>query len=267
MIKNNSLEKVALLYEWLKKSRDPNTGCAWSAEQNFKTIAPYTLQEIYELIEAIETDDVAAIQDELGDLLFHILFYAQIAEEKFGFDLNDIAEMAINKQQRRRHSEAKQEGTTLSASDVHALWQKNKMKEKETKSESILAGISSAMTALLRAKRLQEAAATVGFDWASPEPIFDKITEEITELKTAMADKSDLNTLTGEMGDILFCCVNLARVLGIDPEAALRQTNRKFTQRFHYIEKTCHKNNKTLSETSLVEMEVLWEEAKKSGTR
>ena len=251
--KETSLEELLRIMACL---RDPEKGCPWDKVQTAKSISGYTLEEAYEVYDAVEADDMDALRSELGDLLFHIVFYSQIAAEKGAFDFFDVARSACDKMI-RRHPHIF--GTEKKAPD----WEDVKTQERaEHHQTGILAGIAKALPATTRACKLQSRAARVGFDWDAPDLVLDKIDEESNELRTEMAQKEHVAEREEEMGDLLFACVNLARKLDIDPEKALKKTNAKFERRFSHIEEVLKKNNRTFDQTNLEEMEALWTEAK-----
>ncbi|MBI1733260.1 MAG: nucleoside triphosphate pyrophosphohydrolase [Gammaproteobacteria bacterium] len=252
------------LLEIMQQLRDPEGGCPWDREQTIPSILPHTLEEVYELADAIERGDDTGIRDELGDLLFHIVFYARIAEESGRFNLEDVAAGIVEKLE-RRHPHVFGQAHVENAAAQNVVWEKLKSAERlrANAGSGFLDGISSAMPALARACKLQKRAASVGFDWPGPAPVVAKIEEEVGELRQAMAAGAERAVLAGELGDLLFAVINCARHLGIDPEMALRSTNRKFEQRFAVIEGELRARGRTLEEASLEEMEALWQEAKK----
>jgi MazG family protein len=230
-----------------------------------RSILPYTLEEIYELADAIERDDTAGIRDELGDLLFHIVFYARMAEESGRFTLDDVAAAIVAKLE-RRHPHVFGDAHVESAAAQGVAWERLKRQERRSAGGGagrLLDGISTAMPAFVRAGKLQKRAAAVGFDWPGPAPVLEKIEEEVDELRTEVKAGAGQEALSGELGDLLFSAVNLARHLGIDPELALRAANRKFEQRFGRLEGELRARGRSLEEASLEEMEVLWQEAKR----
>ena len=246
----------------MARLRDRDNGCPWDLEQSFATIAPHTLEEAFEVVEAIETGDLAALKDELGDLLFQIVFYAQMAAEQEAFDFAAIAE-AISDKMERRHPHVFGSAEIEDAAAQTRAWEEHKAAERQARDAGgVLDGVSVALPALTRAVKLQKRAARVGFDWPDAHQVLDKLAEEIAELRAEMKDKPDHARLQDEMGDILFVCANLARKLEIDPETALRQGNRKFERRFRHIESALKQRGRTPSESSLDEMEELWREAK-----
>lgn len=245
--------------------RDPVNGCPWDREQTNATILPHTIEEMYELAEAIGSNDPHAIRDELGDLLFQIVFYARMASEAGQFDFADVA-TSINQKLLRRHPHVFANERIDTAAQVKVSWEKIKQQEREQAGRApagLLDTVSTALPALIVANKLQKKAATVGFDWGEPGPILDKIEEEIGELRDAMQQGADIEKLRDEMGDLLFACVNLARHLDVEPETALMSTNRKFRNRFAYIEAELAKQGRTTAEATLEQMEALWQEAKK----
>jgi ATP diphosphatase len=263
------------LLEIMARLRDPSSGCPWDVEQTFATIAPYTIEEAYEVVEAIERGDMADLADELGDLLLQVVFHARMAEELGAFDFGNVVE-AITAKMIRRHPHVFGDVDRSDATAVKARWSAIKAEEKRARAErqggaddvpaSVLDGVPPAMPALVRALKLQQKAASVGFDWGAAGPVIDKIEEEIGELRAEItARKRDAARVVDEVGDLLFAVANLARHLGVDPEDALRGTNAKFTHRFHHIERRLREHGSTPAESSLAEMEALWQEAKARG--
>jgi ATP diphosphatase len=252
----------------MKTLRDPETGCPWDLEQNFASILPYSIEEIYELAAAIDEYDPDAIRDELGDILFHIVFYARLAEESGQFDLAAVAR-GINEKLRRRHPHVFGESAAGTPAMQGDTWERIKREERQSgnsagsRSRGLLDGIGQAMPAVIRAVKLQQRAATAGFDWSEKAPVLAKLEEEIAELRQEIESGADREQVTDELGDVMFSCINLARHCQVDPENALRLANGKFEQRFRYIETQLNDRNQTLDETGLDEMEALWHEAKK----
>ena len=258
---------ISFLLAVMKRLRTPGTGCPWDLEQTPSTLVRHTLEEAYEVAEAVERNDMKSLRDELGDLLLQVVFYAQIAQEKGIFDFSDVVR-SISRKMIRRHPNIFGDEKTETAQDQTVLWEKIKESERRQKREgpkahSILDGVTSTLPALMRAKKLQDRAARVGFDWEKPFLVLEKVLEEIEELRVEMEMKASRDRLEDEMGDILFACANLARKLDIDPESALRRANTKFERRFHHIENMIGARNGSLHETSLEEMESLWEDAKR----
>ncbi len=246
------------LLQIMTQLRHPRTGCPWDRQQTAESICGYTVEEAYEVSEAAQSNDMPALCEELGDLLFHIVFYAEIAQEKGFFDFSDIVRSACDKMI-RRHPHIF--GNENKAPD----WENLKQKERLTHNQKgVLSGIAKTLPATTRAYKLQSRAARVGFDWDEADLVLDKIMEEGNELRVEIAQKSHIAEREEEMGDLLFACINLARKLQIDPEKALKKTNDKFERRFSYIEQKLTEQKKTFEQTNLDEMEKLWNEAKKT---
>lgn len=252
--------------------RTPDSGCPWDLEQNFATIAPYTIEESYEVADAITRNDMPDLCDELGDLLLQVVFHARMAEEQGAFSFGDVVEAITRKMIRRHPHVFGVKDGRLSASDVKVSWDRIKAEEKaeraarrpqqETTTPSLLSGVKPGQPALTRAMELQRKASSVGFDWNDPRAVLRKIREEADEIEAAL-DLNDADELTSETGDLLFALVNLARHVGADPDQALRVTNAKFERRFGYIERTLAAQGRTLESASLEEMDALWDEAKR----
>lgn len=256
--KENALTSLLQIMAHL---RDPEKGCPWDRVQTPQSISKYTLEEAYEVYDAVESGDMNALCEELGDLLFHIVFYSRMAQEKGIFDFFDVARSACNKMI-RRHPHIF--GNAEKAPD----WEDVKKQERaEHHQTGILSGIAKALPAATRAYKLQSRAARVGFDWDKPDLVLDKIIEESGELRTEMAQKEHVSEREDEMGDLLFACVNLARKLDIDPEKALKRTNAKFERRFSHIEEVLKSRHQSFDQTTLDEMETLWVEAKQMEKR
>jgi MazG family protein len=261
------MEGIYKLLQIMSSLRDPDGGCPWDREQDFKSIAGYTLQEVYEVIDAIERDDMGDLCDELGDILFHIVFYAQMANEEGYFDFTQVLDQ-LNQKLERRHPHVFGDARVKSTRDQSKLWENLKREERlENDSElnrnqSILDGIGPSLPAIMRAEKLQKRAAGVGFDWPDSAPVFAKIEEELDELRSAVKDDNSRSNITEELGDLLFSCVNLARHINVDSEMALRNSNRKFEARFHYIEQQIAARGKRIEDINLEELDSLWEQAK-----
>ncbi len=240
----------------MKQLRNPNGGCPWDLEQTHQSIAKYCLEEAYEVVDAIEQGDMASLREELGDLLLQVVFHSQMAEERGDFDLEAVAEAICDKMV-RRHPHVFGNVTAEDKQVVHANWEALKAEERASKQTdtSALADIPLAFPALLRAQKLQKRAAQVGFDWPDVQPVYDKVEEELQEVREATSDEHRAE----EIGDLLFVAVNLARHYKVDAEAALREANQKFEKRFRYIESN---SEKSLENSNLEEMEALWVEAK-----
>ena len=247
--------------------RDPNNGCPWDIKQTLKSIIPYTLEEAYEVADAIEKNDMSALKSELGDLLFQVVFYAQIAKEQGEFEFSDVVD-AVSEKLVRRHPHVFAGEQCGDDALLNEAWEKAKAaerdKESAIKKASVLDGVAMALPALKRAQKLQKRAARVGFDWPEIEPVFAKIEEEIQELREAMQQK-DKTLVHEEMGDVLFSCVNLSRHLGVDSEESLRSCNQKFERRFTHIEDVLENQQKTFESRSLDQLEKLWQDAKLAG--
>jgi nucleoside triphosphate diphosphatase len=237
--------------------RAPGSGCPWDLQQNFSTIAPYTIEEAYEVADAIEKNDMAALKDELGDLLFQPIYHAQMAAEAGAFNFDDVIEALVTKMI-RRHPHVFGDEAARKAGVAKGFWEVNKAKERGGEPKlGVLASVPKALPGLTRALKLQAKAAKVGFDWPSVENVYDKITEEIAELRAAPdANKAE------EFGDVIFALANMARHLGIDLEAALRGTNAKFERRFAFIEAELAKQGREPKDSNLNEMDAIWNEAK-----
>ena len=253
----------------MERLRDPDGGCPWDIEQTYETIAPYTIEEAYEVADAIDHHDMAALKDELGDLLLQVIYYTQMATEDKAFTFDDVVE-AINNKMVYRHPHVFGSTDVENTAQQSLAWEELKAKERAEKSGSagdsggILDGVAKGLPALLRAFKLQKRAARVGFDWSDAAGAHDKLKEELAELSEEIEKaEPDEMLLINEFGDVLFSAVNLARKLGIDPEAALRQGNVKFEKRFNYIENIFKEIGHSLDEVSLEEMEEFWQKAKK----
>ncbi|HEY6578541.1 MAG TPA: nucleoside triphosphate pyrophosphohydrolase, partial [Rhizomicrobium sp.] len=250
----------------MRRLRDPQSGCPWDVEQTFRTIAPYTIEEAYEVAGAIEDEDWPALKEELGDLLLQVVFHAQMASESGLFDFGDVVRGVADKMLRRHpHVFAGASGIETAAAQTLA-WEEQKSRERAAKRGGLLDGVTPALPALLRALKLQQRAASVGFDWDSAPKVVDKIAEEAEEIVQAQRDGAPPEKLEDEIGDLLFAVANLARHLGLDPEAALRSTNAKFVRRFGRIEAALAEQGRSPAQASLDEMEALWQAAK-SGER
>ncbi|WP_337270957.1 nucleoside triphosphate pyrophosphohydrolase [Oryzifoliimicrobium ureilyticus] len=266
---------IKRLIEIMAALRDPNTGCPWDIEQDFGTIAPYTLEEAYEVADAIERNDLDDLREELGDLLLQVVFHSRMAEELGEFSFGDVVEAITHKMIRRHpHVFARSDADTPEA--VKRQWDDIKQIEKRERAERrakrgitddfkqcYLGSVGRNFPALTEALKLQERAAKVGFDWQNAEPILDKIEEEIGELREALRSGNQAK-VQDELGDLIFAVVNIGRHVKTDPEQALRGTNAKFRRRFKYIEDTLQKNGEDLAEASLERMEEIWQASKKN---
>jgi nucleoside triphosphate diphosphatase len=264
---------ISRLIEIMAQLRTPVTGCPWDLEQNFATIAPYTIEEAYEVADAIARGDLDDLREELGDLLLQVVYHAQMAEEQNAFAFGDVVE-AITRKMIRRHPHvfADKDGN-IQPAGVKSAWERIKAEEKaeraarrpaeekQSEPKSLLSGVKAGQPALVRAMELQRKASTVGFDWNDPRAVLAKIREEADEIEAAL-DQGDAGKLSEETGDLLFALVNLARHVSADPETALRSTNAKFERRFAYIERELAAQGRMLEAATLEEMDALWNEAK-----
>jgi MazG family protein len=263
-------EKFERLVEIMATLRGPN-GCPWDKEQDFNSLKPMLVEEVYEVFEAIENNDFDGLAEELGDLLLHVVFHAHLGKEAGNFDINTVIDK-ISEKLVRRHPHVFGNETAETAEEVIKNWEAIKAKEKEQKlksrtpeQRSLLEGIPSKLPAIHEAHQISSRAARVGFDWPDIGGIFDKLQEEVRELKEVISSEPDgkrRERLEDEIGDILFVIVNISRYLKIDSESALRRANRKFKSRFQYMEGELAKQGKALDQTSLEEMEALWQKAK-----
>ena len=261
---------IGRLLEIMAALRTPGTGCPWDLEQDFSTIAPYTLEEAYEVADAIERGNTADLREELGDLLLQVVYHCQMAAEAGAFTFADVAD-GITAKMIRRHPHVFGDDAARSAGAAKGFWERIKAEEKAVKVKasagtaaeptSVLADVPLGLPGLTRAVKLQEKAARVGFDWPDISPVFDKIREEIAELEEVVANNDQVG-IQDEFGDLLFVMANLARHLGIDPETAMRGTNAKFTRRFHGIEAALAQDGRTPAQSNLAEMDALWNTVK-----
>ena len=267
--------KMDKLMETMALLRDPERGCPWDVEQTFESIAPHTIEEAYEVADAVESGDMMALKDELGDLLLQVVFHAQIAKEAGHFDFDGVVE-AIRDKLVRRHPHVYGDAVVAGAAAQTRAWEDYKAAERRdgvgkdddgNAGGGALAGVTSALPALSRALKLQKRAARVGFDWDQAAAVLAKVAEESAELEEVMATGADPVRLRDEIGDLLFTCVNLSRKLGIDPELALRQGNDKFECRFRRLEVRLAAAGKSPAEASARELEAFWEKAKEDERR
>ncbi len=258
-------DRIETLLAIMARLRDPNGGCPWDLEQNFATIAPYTLEEAYEVADAIERNDMAALKDELGDLLLQVVFHSQMATEARAFTFADVVASICDKMI-RRHPHVFADAKVADADAQTAAWEELKQRERAARgapAAGVLDDVPLALPALARALKLQKRAARVGFDWKDRAPIMAKLAEEIGELEEVIAAGAPAAKLADELGDILFVVANIARRLGVDPEDALRGTNAKFARRFAHIEATIAASGRKLGEVSLEDMDAAWNDAKR----
>ena len=251
------------LLEIMQRLRDPENGCPWDVKQDFASIAPYTIEESYEVADAIARNDMVDLKDELGDLLFQVVFHAQMASEQGTFNFDDVHQAVCDKML-RRHPHVFAELEIRDATHQTQVWEDYKAEERKHKGEhSLMDGIPAGMAELQRSVKLQKRAGKVGFDWASPAPVLDKLEEELVEMKEAM-DSGDRDAMEDELGDLLFAATNLARKLDIDPGTALRRGNAKFERRFRAVENAAGGQD-GLQAMDLEEMETLWQQIKKTA--
>jgi ATP diphosphatase len=250
------------LIEIMRRLRDPDGGCPWDVAQSFETIAPYTIEEAYEVAGAIEDKDWPGLKEELGDLLLQIVFHARMAEERKLFDFHDVVGAIVGKMV-ARHPHVFGDAKVADAAAQTIAWEEIKRRERAAKpAAGLLDDVTRALPALLRAEKLQKRMASVGFDWDCPERVLDKIAEEAGEIVQASRDGASQAEIEGEIGDLLFVVANLARHLKVDPEAALRTTNAKVVRRFKWIEAALEAQGRSTASATLEEMEALWQQAK-----
>jgi MazG family protein len=254
------------LLEIMRRLRAPATGCPWDRDQTMRTIVPHTLEEAYEVADCIERDDLQSLPAELGDLLFQVVFYCQIATEHGDFGFDEVV-AALSEKLVRRHPHVFAAAKAGTAAQLSERWEGFKAAERRTHEDgrygSELDGVPRALPALVRAQKMQKRASRVGFDWRVVEPVFAKVSEEFEELKQALSSGENGDRLEDEMGDLLFACVNLARHVGVDAEAALRRSVAKFERRFRYVERELSARDSSPMAADLAAMDRLWDEAKR----
>ena len=256
------MASIDKLLEVMEKLRDADSGCPWDRQQDFASIAPYTIEEAYEVADAIARDDMSGLRDELGDLLFQVVFHAQMAAEAGVFDFDDVA-TGISEKMLRRHPHVFGDEKQRAAGQIDGSWEQIKANERNRDNdESALAGVARALPALKRAQKLGKRAGTVGFDWPNRQGVREKIHEELDELEAAVGARSSAN-IEEEFGDLLFAIVNLARHLDVDPEKALTAANYKFERRFREMERSVKESGKPLKAYSLESLDKEWRAAKK----
>lgn len=255
MNRKKSLAAFEKLLDVMDKLR---AKCPWDKKQTIESLRYLTIEETYELSEAILENDMDEVKNELGDLMLHIVFYSKIASEKQSFDISDVLK-SITKKLIRRHPHIYSNVEANSAEDVTNNWEKIKLTEGK---KSVLSGVPASLPPLVKAYRIQEKARGVGFDWEEPHQVWDKVLEELNELKTEVENKESKKKIENEFGDLLFALVNYARFIEVNPEDALEKTNKKFISRFNYLEKTSKNEGRSLHKMSLVEMDKYWNEAK-----
>lgn len=259
---------IQQLLRMMARLRDPDRGCPWDLEQDFKSIVPHTLEEAYEVAQTIESGDLKALCDELGDLLFQVIFYAQLAQERGAFDFDDVV-AAISDKIVRRHPHVFGAAEMPDAATQRQAWEAIKAEERQAKQADramppgALDGVALALPALPRAVKLQRRAARVGFDWDAPQPVLEKIREELAELEAELTAGAGPDRLEDELGDILFACANLSRHLHVDAEAALRRTNAKVERRFRRLESILREAGIEAASADLETLEAAWQQAKR----
>lgn len=256
--RDKSLKEFTRLLDIIDELREK---CPWDMKQTNESLRKLTIEETYELAEAVSSGSDEGIRNELGDLLLHVVFYAKIGSEKGVFDIGDVLE-GINKKLIYRHPHVFGDVKVKGASEVEENWEKLKIKESNGY-KAVLSGVPASLPAIIKANRIQEKVRGVGFDWEKREQIWDKVTEELDELKEEI-ENHDTEAIESELGDVLFSIINASRLYGIDPEAALEKTNRKFIKRFNYLENETIRKGNSLHNMTLDEMNVIWEEAKKN---
>ena len=254
--REEKIEAIGRVIDTLDRLR---VECPWDRKQTNESLRPNTVEEVYELSDALLAEDTVNIKKELGDVLLHVLFYAKIGEEKGEFDIASVAD-ALNEKLIFRHPHIFGNISALDAHEVEQNWEQIKLKEKGG-NKTVLSGVPNALPPLIKAYRIQEKAANVGFDWDTPAQVWDKVKEEITEFETAVDSMSD-NEKESEMGDVLFSLVNAARLYKIHPDTALERTNKKFIERFNFIEKSVKMSGRNIKDLTLGELDRLWNEAK-----
>jgi MazG family protein len=255
----NEFDRLVNIVERL---RDPDEGCSWDIKQNHTSLIPNFIEELYECIEAIENKDFDHLSEELGDLLLHIVMQTQIAKENDKFDIEKVLKKISDKLV-HRHPHVFGEKNLISSEEVQKNWEKIKLKEKKETRESVIDGIPMAMPNLIVAQRMQEKAASIGFDWKGIEPVFEKLEEELGEFEEAYRE-NDIEAIQDEMGDLLFTLVNVSRKLGFDAESALKRTIKKFDRRFKIVEKHYKKNEENMHDKTLEQLDEIWDIAKQS---
>ena len=258
------MNNIKKLLEIMAVLRHPDKGCPWDIEQDFSSIVPHTIEEAYEVADAIERGDMAGLKDELGDLLCQVVFYAQMASEQGLFDFNEVVQ-GLNDKLVRRHPHVFGDDNTTDKAELARQWEQHKQQERDSKpgQAGMLAGIAAALPALRWSQKLQKRAASTGFDWPDIAPVFDKLEEELQELKAEIGGTGNQARIQDEYGDVLFVCVNLAMHLELNAEQALRQANRKFIARFELMVELATAGGEEFGSLSLQQMEHYWQQAKR----
>ena len=262
------MQSIEQLIEIMQSLRDPNNGCPWDLEQDFQSLIPYTIEEAYEVADAIEQNNLEDIKSELGDLLFQIVFYSQLGKEQGAFDFNDVAQ-AISEKLIRRHPHVFSDAKIKSSIEQTKEWEKIKQQEREIKSIknlsdlSILDDVSRALPSLMRSEKLQNRAAREGFDWPHIQDVMLKVNEELNEVQQELdADIQDKEKIEDEIGDLFFSCINLSRHAGLNAEQCVRKANLKFERRFRELEKTANNKGLQVNQINIDDLEKLWQEVK-----
>lgn len=253
------------LLEVMKKLRDPDHGCPWDLKQNFASIVPYTIEEAYEVAEAIDANDMDELKLELGDLLFQVVFYAQLAKEEKAFEFSDVVEAIVTKMI-RRHPHVFADTVYQSDEEFSKAWEQSKREEKQQSGQSVdsaIDGVSKALPSLKFAQKVQSKAAKIGFDWDQIAPVYEKVTEELSEVREAEKNNSQ-REIEDEIGDLLFSVVNLSRHLKVDAEEALRKSTGKFSQRFRKLEVQCKEKNQSIETSTEQQLLQMWNKVKQS---
>jgi len=254
---------IQTLLDIMQRLRDPDNGCPWDRGQDFMSVAPYTLEEAYEVVDAIERNDPDELQGELGDLLFQVVFHAQLARETGWFGFGDVVRGICDKMV-RRHPHVFADAMVGDAEAQTRAWERHKEQEDRAVRDSILDGVPVSHPALTRACKLQKKAAVAGFDWTDTADVVDKVAEELEELRQEITAGTDADRIRAETGDLLFAVVNLARHADVDPESALRQANRKFTRRFHEVEMLCRAAGTSVRQAGMKALDGYWEQVKQA---
>lgn len=262
------MQEMKNLLDIMRALRDPKAGCPWDVEQDFKSISAYTVEEAYEVADAIDRGDMHDLKDELGDLLFQVVFHSQMANENGDFCFTDVVK-AINDKLVRRHPHVFAGESREDKEQLNEAWEQHKHHERDNRQRnnkkqvsSALDGIATSLPALRWAEKIQKRAARTGFDWDELKPVFEKLDEEINELKQEVCVENNQSRIADELGDILFSCVNLSRHLHVNPEQALRDANRKFIARFNVVEQLVQKDGRVMEDCSIEELEAYWQKAK-----
>ncbi|MDD2863806.1 MAG: nucleoside triphosphate pyrophosphohydrolase [Methylococcales bacterium] len=259
------LKNTQNLLDLMTQLRHPETGCPWDVKQDFASLIPYVIEEAYEVVDAIEREDLDDLRAELGDLLLQVVFHSQIANERGLFSFDDVAQSIADKLV-RRHPHVFGDAVFETDAQRHAAWEQSKAderKEKNPELESVLSGVARSLPALLECEKIQDRAAQHGFDWETVPPVFEKVLEELDEVKEAWESGNQAH-IQEEIGDLLLVVVNLARHLKVNPELALKESTQKFSKRFHYIERQVADAGRVLKDYSLDELDAFWNEAKRA---